>query len=192
MDGVSRQRKYRKYGDSTGTRMSLLSTNPQQPNDSHQLPPYPPATTTTTPTQPTQHSTANTATAATATITITTTTTQHLEAEEQRQGLNRVVAPVDEVPHKDVARVGHLSPRPKQLQEVVKLAVNVSTHRDGRAHLIEHGSSENRAEDKGLWGQEGGFCPVIVDIYYRLDVALLDLKKERKKERRQHQRMSTS
>mmetsp|Transcript_21496 Transcript_21496/g.43067 ORF Transcript_21496/g.43067 Transcript_21496/m.43067 type:complete len:391 (-) Transcript_21496:60-1232(-) len=54
-----------------------------------------------------------------------------LQTQQQRQRLDRVVPPVHEIPHENIARLRHLAPRPEQLQEVPELPVDVPHDRDG-------------------------------------------------------------
>ena len=56
------------------------------------------------------------------------------EAEEKLEGFHTVVTTIDEVTHKDVARVGDLAAFFKQLQKIVELTVDVTADCDGGAH----------------------------------------------------------
>ena len=51
-----------------------------------------------------------------------------LEQHEQREGLQAVVAAVHKVPHEDVVRLGDLPARREELQEIMKLPMDVSAH----------------------------------------------------------------
>eukprot|EP00567_Pseudictyota_dubia_P007413 CAMPEP_0197436974 /NCGR_PEP_ID=MMETSP1175-20131217/4295_1 /TAXON_ID=1003142 /ORGANISM="Triceratium dubium, Strain CCMP147" /LENGTH=357 /DNA_ID=CAMNT_0042966381 /DNA_START=566 /DNA_END=1640 /DNA_ORIENTATION=- len=60
----------------------------------------------------------------------------HLESEKQKEGFHGVVAPVDEVAKEEVILVWALAPDFKQLDEVVELAVDVTTYRDRSVHPL--------------------------------------------------------
>jgi hypothetical protein len=55
------------------------------------------------------------------------------ESDEERDSLDRIVAAVDVIAHEEVVGVGALAADAKQLLQIVKLAVNVATHRHGAA-----------------------------------------------------------
>ena len=52
----------------------------------------------------------------------------HLEGKEEEEGLDGVVAPVDEVAQEEVVLVGALASDLEQLDQVVELAVDVATY----------------------------------------------------------------
>jgi hypothetical protein len=51
--------------------------------------------------------------------------------------LNTVAAPIDEISHENVAFVRDLAADVEQLQQVVKLSVNVPTHGDGGGYGLD-------------------------------------------------------
>lgn len=59
-----------------------------------------------------------------------------LEAKEQLESLNRVVASVDEVTHEDVAGVGDLATFVKQFEQVMELAMDVATNGHRGTHRL--------------------------------------------------------
>lgn len=60
----------------------------------------------------------------------------HLERDEQRDRLDRVVAAVDVVAHEQVVGVGAAAAYPEQLHQVVELAVHVTTNGHRAFHLL--------------------------------------------------------
>ncbi len=60
----------------------------------------------------------------------------NLEANEQRHRLHRVVASVHVVTHEEVVGVWRLSPDFKKLDQVVKLAMNVTADSDGATNRL--------------------------------------------------------
>jgi len=63
----------------------------------------------------------------------------YLQRNQQRHGFDAVVAAVDVVSHEEVVSVGRLASDLEQLHQVVKLAVDISAHRDGTFHLLHVG-----------------------------------------------------
>lgn len=60
----------------------------------------------------------------------------NLEANEQRHRLHRVVASVHVVTHEEVVGVWRLAPDFKKLDQVVKLAMNVTADSDGATNRL--------------------------------------------------------
>uniref|UniRef100_M4C2T4 Uncharacterized protein n=1 Tax=Hyaloperonospora arabidopsidis (strain Emoy2) TaxID=559515 RepID=M4C2T4_HYAAE len=61
----------------------------------------------------------------------------HFQRHEQRDTLERVVPAVDVIPHEEVVRIRTRAAYPEELQEVVKLSVNVATDRDGTLDWLD-------------------------------------------------------
>jgi len=59
-----------------------------------------------------------------------------LEEEQERPRLNRIVAPVNVIAHENVARAGKIASSLEELEEVMKLAVNIAAHCDGRVDWL--------------------------------------------------------
>mmetsp|Transcript_21021 Transcript_21021/g.45841 ORF Transcript_21021/g.45841 Transcript_21021/m.45841 type:complete len:313 (+) Transcript_21021:273-1211(+) len=62
-----------------------------------------------------------------------------LEGQEQQKGFHAVVAPVHKVSQKNVVDVRAFAPHPKEFQQIVELAVNVSDDRYGRRNFQDIG-----------------------------------------------------
>ena len=61
----------------------------------------------------------------------------HLEADEQCDRFERVVASVDVITHEEVVRVGRVSANAEQLHQVVELTVNVAAHSNRAANGLD-------------------------------------------------------
>ena len=61
------------------------------------------------------------------------------EAEEELEGLNGVVAAIDEITHEDVAGVGDLTALFEKLEEVMELTVDITADGDWGAHGLHIG-----------------------------------------------------
>ena len=59
----------------------------------------------------------------------------NFEADEKRDGLDRVVATINVVTHEQIVVVRQLTANIEQLLQIVKLTVYVSANGDGCAHL---------------------------------------------------------
>ena len=62
-----------------------------------------------------------------------------LEGDEERDGLDGVVAAIDVVAHEEVVRVGGLASDLEQLAQVVELSVDIATDGHRGAHLLHVG-----------------------------------------------------
>mmetsp|Transcript_24322 Transcript_24322/g.77061 ORF Transcript_24322/g.77061 Transcript_24322/m.77061 type:complete len:332 (+) Transcript_24322:206-1201(+) len=62
-----------------------------------------------------------------------------LERKQQQERLDRVVAAVDKVAHEDIVHGGHLTADVEQLEQVVKLPVDVAHHHGGGRHVVHIG-----------------------------------------------------
>jgi hypothetical protein len=79
-------------------------------------------------------------------------------AEAVRQRLHAVVASVDEIAHENVALVWDLTTNVKQLQQIMKLAVNITANSDGRSDGLhgrfldkQHLHHVTQLLEVGLW-----------------------------------------
>lgn len=59
-----------------------------------------------------------------------------LEAKKQLECFNRVVATINKVAHKDIARIGNLSSFFEELEQVVELTMDVTANSDWGAHWL--------------------------------------------------------
>ena len=60
----------------------------------------------------------------------------HLQRDEKRHRLDRVIAAIDVVTHEEVVGVGRLATDLKEFAQVVELAVDVTADGDRRTHLL--------------------------------------------------------
>ena len=61
----------------------------------------------------------------------------HFQCEQEEKRLDRVQSAIDKVAHKEVLGIRAWTADAKQLQEIVKLPMNVATDRDGRIHVLD-------------------------------------------------------
>ena len=52
-----------------------------------------------------------------------------MERQQQEEGLDTVEASVNKIPHKEVICVRHISPDFEQLLQIIKLTMDIPTHR---------------------------------------------------------------
>ncbi len=60
----------------------------------------------------------------------------HLKSDQKRDSLDRVVATIDVVTHKEVVGVGRLSSNLEELAQIMELTVNVTADGHWGAHLL--------------------------------------------------------
>ena len=60
-----------------------------------------------------------------------------LQTEQELEGLNRVVAAIDEVTHEDVAGIRNLTTFFEKLEEVVELTMDVTADGNGSADWLD-------------------------------------------------------
>mmetsp|Transcript_2097 Transcript_2097/g.5610 ORF Transcript_2097/g.5610 Transcript_2097/m.5610 type:complete len:365 (+) Transcript_2097:114-1208(+) len=70
-----------------------------------------------------------------------------LEAEEEGEGFERVVAAIHKVAHEDVIRGGHFAAGLDEVEEVVELPVDVTAHRHGGFHGLDVGLLDEKLLD---------------------------------------------
>lgn len=61
----------------------------------------------------------------------------HLQADEQRDGLNGVVSTVDVISHEEVVGIRRLASNSEQLDQVVPLAMNITANGHRAVHALD-------------------------------------------------------
>jgi len=60
-----------------------------------------------------------------------------LQTQQQRQGLDAIMAAVHKIAHENIARLWYFPPTSKELEQVKELAVDVPADRDGASDRLD-------------------------------------------------------